>query len=345
MLTLAGPADNGTSDGSYRGVLEFSPGVGGLLAVNALPLEQYVAGVISAEVPGALARPGAARAGDRRAHLRDHDERRRRHVQPVRGHALADVPRRQRRDAVDGAAVRETANLVVTYGGKPVTTYFFSTSGGRTENVENSFIGGQPKPWLKSVKDPYDDVSPSHRWGPIKLSIASASAKLRGLAARPPALDPRASARRLTADRARAAGRQRRHRGRDRPAAAPRARAARRVDQLHDLLHRPDEAAQAEARSLAAGVGDRPADRRERARRARRGRRQRRDPPAHKGDWAQVQRLVGGRWVLAVDVEIGRGGRYATAVPPGGATACATRDDRPRGGTRAGRCGAPSLSR
>ena len=182
VLTLRGPADNGLSDGSYRGALEFSPGVGGLLAVNALPLEQYVAGVISAEVPGALARSGAARAGDRRAHLRDHDERRRRRRStstPTRARrcTAASAPRR-RRPAPPSA---RRANLVVTYGGKPVTTYFFSTSGGRTENVENSFIGGQPKPWLKSVNDPYDDVSPSHRWGPIKLSISSATAKLRGL--------------------------------------------------------------------------------------------------------------------------------------------------------------------
>ena len=42
----------------------------------------------------------------------------------------------------------ETANQVVTYQGRPVTTYFFSTSGGRTENVENS-LGGTPQPWLK----------------------------------------------------------------------------------------------------------------------------------------------------------------------------------------------------
>ena len=41
---------------------------------------------------------------------------------------------------------------VVTYKGKPVVTYFFSTSGGRTEDVENSFVGSTPKPWLKSVE-------------------------------------------------------------------------------------------------------------------------------------------------------------------------------------------------
>src|SRR4029453_7120150 len=36
------------------------------------------------------------------------------------------------------AAVAATGGQVVTYDGAPVVTYFFSTSGGRTENVENS---------------------------------------------------------------------------------------------------------------------------------------------------------------------------------------------------------------
>ena len=101
-ILLEGPAENGLRDGVYRGAMEFRPGVGGLLAVNAISLEEYVAGVISAEVPGGMAGRGAARAGDRRAHLRDHRERRRRRgLHPVRRHALADVPRRRRRDAGD----------------------------------------------------------------------------------------------------------------------------------------------------------------------------------------------------------------------------------------------------
>jgi stage II sporulation protein D len=40
--------------------------------------------------------------------------------------------------------VAATAREVVTYQGKPVVTYFFSTSGGRTENAEFGFPGGEP---------------------------------------------------------------------------------------------------------------------------------------------------------------------------------------------------------
>ena len=43
-------------------------------------------------------------------------------------------------------------------------TYYFSTSGGHTENIEFSFIGALSKPWLVGVPDPYDTRSPYHRW-------------------------------------------------------------------------------------------------------------------------------------------------------------------------------------
>jgi stage II sporulation protein D len=77
-------------------------------------------------------------------------------------------------------AVRQTAGQVVTYQGNPVTTYFFSTSGGRTENVENTSLGREPVPWLQSVDDPYESA-PRHRWGPIRMSLSSARRKLGGL--------------------------------------------------------------------------------------------------------------------------------------------------------------------
>ena len=77
-------------------------------------------------------------------------------------------------------AIADTRGQIVTYQGQPVVTYFFSTSGGRTESVENTNLGDEPKPWLKSVEDPYDDVSPRHRWT-LKPSKASVAKKLGGL--------------------------------------------------------------------------------------------------------------------------------------------------------------------
>jgi len=69
------------------------------------------------------------------------------------------------------AAVRDTAGRIVTYAGVPAVTYYFSTSGGHTENVEFSFVGSLSKPWLVGVPDPYDTQSPYHRWA-VRLSAA-----------------------------------------------------------------------------------------------------------------------------------------------------------------------------
>jgi stage II sporulation protein D len=61
-------------------------------------------------------------------------------------------------------AVAATAGRVVKHEGKVATTFFFSSSGGRTENIEFSFVGAEPKPYLRSVKDPHEEASPYHRW-------------------------------------------------------------------------------------------------------------------------------------------------------------------------------------
>ena len=70
------------------------------------------------------------------------------------------------------AAVSDTAGRIVTYGGVPAVTYYFSTSGGETENIEFSFVGALSKPWLVGVPDPYDTKSPYHRWQ-VKTTAAA----------------------------------------------------------------------------------------------------------------------------------------------------------------------------
>ena len=62
------------------------------------------------------------------------------------------------------AAVRATAGRILTYSGAPAVTYYFSTSGGHTESIQFSFVGALSKPWLVGVTDPYDSLSPYHRW-------------------------------------------------------------------------------------------------------------------------------------------------------------------------------------
>jgi stage II sporulation protein D len=177
-VKLLGPAINGISDGRYRGRLILRRGTaGGVTAINALPIDAYVQGVVAGEVPSSWD-PDALRA----------------QAVTARTYALAtrktgDVfdlypdTRSQVYVGVNGetartnSAVRATAREIVTHRGDPAVTYYFSTSGGRTENVEYSFVGSEPKPWLKSVKDPYDSVSPRHRWR-MRFSNATIGARL-----------------------------------------------------------------------------------------------------------------------------------------------------------------------
>src|SRR3954463_9426530 len=61
-------------------------------------------------------------------------------------------------------AVRSPPGQGGMYGSAVASTYYFSTSGGRTENIEKSWPGSAPVPYLQSVDDPYDNLSPRHRW-------------------------------------------------------------------------------------------------------------------------------------------------------------------------------------
>jgi stage II sporulation protein D len=166
--------------GRYRGVLEFAPTVlKGISVVNAVGLDDYLQGVVPAESPASWpaealkAQAIAARTyAITTAKSADFD-----HYPDTRSQVYKGVGIET---ASTNAAVADTRGQIVTYNGQPVVTYFFSTSGGRTEAVENTTLGREPKPWLKSVEDEFDEVSPRHRWT-MKLTMAQAARKLGGL--------------------------------------------------------------------------------------------------------------------------------------------------------------------
>jgi len=182
LLTLVGQAANGRTNGAYRGALEFRPGtLGGINSINAVGVDDYVKGVIPLESPASwpiealkaqavAARTYALTTTKGGLGFEQYPDTR----SQVYGGASAEQPS-------TNAAADATAGQLVTYGGVPVPTYFFSTSGGRTEDVENTTLGFEPRRWLKSVEDEYDSVSPKHRWGPIRMSYGAAGRKLRGL--------------------------------------------------------------------------------------------------------------------------------------------------------------------
>jgi len=147
--------------------------------VHRVALETYVRGVVSAEMPATW--PAAAleaqAVASRTYALTAHA-----------GGAAFDVYADTRSQVYRGvvaqtpqtdAAVAATAGQIVTYEGRPAITYFFASSGGRTENVENSFPGSAAAPWLQGVLDPYDQ-GPLHSWK-LGLSFAAAASRLHGL--------------------------------------------------------------------------------------------------------------------------------------------------------------------
>jgi SpoIID/LytB domain protein len=147
--------------------------------VRSMPLETYVRGVVAAEMPSSW--PAAALEAQavacRTYALTAHAGGSRFDVyadtrsQVYRGPA-AYTP------ATD-AAVAATAGQIVTYEGSPAITYFFASSGGRTENVENGFPGAAREPWLRGVRDAYER-GPLHTWT-VSLSFSKAESLLHGL--------------------------------------------------------------------------------------------------------------------------------------------------------------------
>jgi stage II sporulation protein D len=179
-LRLMGPAENGRRDGRYRGSLELRPSGGGLEAIDAVGLDDYARGVVAVESDPSwpLAELEAQAVATRTYAITD------------TGHPGFDVyadTRSQLYAGVGGEtpstdrAVGLTAGQVVTYQGRPVITFFFDTSGGRTESIENAFAGSPPAPWLVSVDDPYDTLSPRHRFGPRRMTLGEAQGRLGGL--------------------------------------------------------------------------------------------------------------------------------------------------------------------
>jgi stage II sporulation protein D len=169
--------------GTYGGALEFRPtGSRRVETIDAVGLDDYVRGVVAAEMPSAWpmqaleAQAVAARtyaittdaggsAFDQYSDTRSQ----------VYGGVGAETPR-------SDAAVAATRGQVVTYDGHPAATYFFSSSGGYTENNENVWPGSTPEPWLRGVPDPYDGAghNPYHHWL-IELTGARAASKLHSL--------------------------------------------------------------------------------------------------------------------------------------------------------------------
>lgn len=152
---------------TYRGGLRAVPDGRRFALVNLVGLEDYLKGVVPQEMPAAWGDRAFSALVSQAVAARSYALST---MTPTAVYDVFDDTRSQAYGGVAGEdprttrAVEATRGTVLTYDGQVITAFFFSTSGGRTENVENVFRGGDPKPYLVSVPDPYDRHSPYHRW-------------------------------------------------------------------------------------------------------------------------------------------------------------------------------------
>jgi stage II sporulation protein D len=165
-----------TVDGNaYRGRLEVHRTGAKLSVINVVPLDAYLQGVVPSEMPfGWPEEALKAQAVAARTYALG------RVVKNKPYHLVSDV-RDQVYRGVAGEtprtneAVRATAGQVVLHGGKLATTYYFSSSGGKTANAADVF--GFSVPYLVSKPDPWDKASPHHKWS-LEIDAATLATKL-----------------------------------------------------------------------------------------------------------------------------------------------------------------------
>jgi stage II sporulation protein D len=157
----------------YRGTISALRDRTGVTVVDRVPMEAYLAGVVSAEMgrrsPGEQEALRAQAIVSRTYALRNLRRWDRQGfdlyatvADQAYGGAAAETP--EGREAVE-----TTRGRVLTYGGTPIDAFFYSTCGGRTADGTEVFRAAD-RPYLRSVSDvaddgtPYCSISPRFRW-------------------------------------------------------------------------------------------------------------------------------------------------------------------------------------
>ncbi len=158
-------------DKEYRGRLQLSGVAKALQVIDVLKLDDYLLGVVPGEVPKEWP-----------------TEALRAQAVAARSYAIASSVKSKPYDlysdtrsqvyygvAVEApsttAAVKATRGEILSYGGKVATTFYYSSSGGRTASSEDVF--GVAMPYLQARDDPWDTLSPYHRWATRSFTAAT----------------------------------------------------------------------------------------------------------------------------------------------------------------------------
>jgi stage II sporulation protein D len=162
----------------YRGDVLVEAGPGGLMVVNVLPLDRYLRGVVPWEAPtGWHEQTYEAQAVAARSYT----------LATLHPTADFDLYADQRSQMYGGIraersetnlAVGATAGQVLVWRDRIIAAYYFSTSGGRTSSVHDAWPRAAQVPYLVSVRDPYDYISPHHVWPTQVLTAARVEAAL-----------------------------------------------------------------------------------------------------------------------------------------------------------------------
>jgi stage II sporulation protein D len=155
----------------YRGEIRLAAVSGALQVIDVLGLDAYLLGVVPGEVPKEW--PTAALQAQAVA---------------ARSYALASIVKSKPFDLYSDtrsqvyygvsaeaptttAAVKATRGQILSYAGKVATTFYYSSSGGRTASSKDVF--GVVTPYLQARDDPWDTLSPYHRWVPRTFTAAT----------------------------------------------------------------------------------------------------------------------------------------------------------------------------
>ena len=132
--------------------------------------QQYLYGVVPAEMPSSLASRSARGAGRRRALVRPREPagRARRSTSTPTGAARRTSASRPRRRPGGRPWTRRPARCSSTTATWPTRSSPRAPAAGRSRRPTRSARPGRP--YLVSVRDPYDTISPYHDWGPVPVT-------------------------------------------------------------------------------------------------------------------------------------------------------------------------------
>lgn len=162
---------------AYRGDFRLLMENGAITVINDVPLDDYVGGVLGAEVgadwPMEALRAQAVAARTFALYSLDHHEEEGFDVCPTTHcQAYGGIAAESKRGL---SAVSSTRGEVMMYAGKPIYAAFHASAGGWTAGNEEA--GSDPVPYLKPVRDE-STYGTAHHWQ-VAVSAAEVCAKLR----------------------------------------------------------------------------------------------------------------------------------------------------------------------